>query len=174
MELAALILLAFFVFLAILLFKLIHKVVSFVVTLLLLACIFAGALAYVDYRALEKGDFQSLLIFTNDGKITYAAEIKGFDLNSTQELPKAERIRMEMLLNSSDYDSMLGENNQKLIIVSEEGYGEDYTEIAPSFKAETIRQMVLGLRQGKIIVYPESLFFRVIKKAPAFVVSKLS
>jgi hypothetical protein len=87
MELAALILLAFFVFLAILLFKLIHKVVSFVVTLLLLACIFAGALAYVDYRALEKGDFRRPSSSRTTQENLHGRNISGID-RSAPELPK--------------------------------------------------------------------------------------
>jgi len=173
MELATLILLFLFVFIGIVLFKIIHKIVSFVVTLMLIGCIFLGVMVYLDYRNVENNQFSNLILFMNKEKITYAAQTTGFDLGTVKELPRAEKIRLEVLLNNSDLGAVLGDN-QKLVIMYETAYKKDYLELTKLFQNDTLEQIDHGLKDGNLIIYPESLYFKFIRLVPRPLVSRVS
>ena len=173
MSLASLFLIAIFVVLGVLLFKLIHKIASFIVTMLLIGCIFMGALVYLDYRNIQAGNFQSLFLFTSNGKLTYAGQAKGLDFNNASVIPTVEQMRLELLLNNSDLNALMG-GNQKLVLVYEGPYKTEHTALINYFKNDTLLKLNTGMRDGNIIIYPETLYFKFIRRAPAVMLGWVS
>ena len=173
MNLASLFLIGIFVILGILLFKLIHKIASFIVTMLLIGCIFMGALVYLDYRNIQAGNFQSLFLFTSNGKLTYAAQAQGFNLSAASELPNVERMRLELLLNKSDLVALM-EDNQKLVLVYEGPYKMEHTALINFFRNGTLQKLNTGMRDGNVIIYPETLYFKFVRRVPAVMLGRVS
>jgi hypothetical protein len=173
MSLASLFFIALFVIIGILLFKLIHKMASFIVTMLLIGCIFMGAFVYMDYRNIQTGNFETIFLFTSGGKLTYAAQARGFEFGTAGELARVDRMRLEALLNNSDLTALLGDN-QKLVLVYEVPYKMERSALIDYFRNDTLQKLNAGMRDGNIIIYPETLYFRFIRKVPAVMVGRVS
>lgn len=173
MDLSSLILIALFVIIGIFLYKLIHKIATFIVTMVMIGCLVFGVLVYLDYNNITDSSGSELFVFMGEGKVHYAAEVEGFNLNTSQELSKAERIRLEGQLASSDLEPLLN-TSTRIVLVNDSAYEESYAELVKQFKQDTPYNVALGVRNGTVEVYPNSLYFWFIRRVPARQVQRLS
>ena len=170
MGILEIILIFFAVILGIIIIKIVGKIVKVVLTLLLgvLLIIAAGVfLAGSDYRALkqEYPNSTNLFVFVNNGTITSALKTTGFSLANSSALGKAELGKLQGYYGGSDLESMRG-SYYRLLIVDEAGYGQSHKQIVSLFKDNNLQMVELGVKDGNIEVYPDTLFFRVLKYLP--------
>ena len=170
MTILDIILIFFAIILAVIIIKVVGKIVKVVLTIFLILLLIATASIFIagaDYRSIKQEYVNStnLFVFVNNGTVTSASAATGFSLTNSTEVSKAERARLHGLYDELDFESMR-EDYYRLLIVDEIGYGESHRQIVNLFKENTLKTVELGVKDGNIEVYPNSMFFRVLKYIP--------
>jgi hypothetical protein len=160
----------FAVIIGIIIIKVVGKIIKIVLTvfLVILLIIAAGVfLAGSDYRALKQdyANSTNLFVFVNNGTVTSALRATGFSLANSSTVSKAERVRLQDWYGKSDFESMRADY-YRLLIVDEVGYDESHTQIVNLFKENNLKVVELGVKDGNIVVYPNTMFFRILKYVP--------
>ncbi len=170
MGLLEIIFLFFAIILGIFIIKVISRITRVLLTILLviLLVIAAGVvMAGFDYRQLksEYANSTNLFVFVNNGTLTSALKTTGFSLANSSSLGSSQLSELRDYYNGSDYDSMLGDY-YRMLLIDEVGYGESHTQIANLFDENTLKTVELGVKDGYIEVYPNTMFFRIIQYIP--------
>jgi hypothetical protein len=160
---------------ALLFFRIIIRIVDVVLVILALLAVgllVMGILAYADLSDLQANypSKDSMFIFLNNNRITYATVAKGFDLTHPKDLTVLQTSDMQSKLDKNDLVSMQG-SYYKIVFVDEVSMAKPRVEGIRQFNSTSLRPVIAGVKGGWAVIYPDSMFFQFVKYTPGFLLN---
>jgi hypothetical protein len=171
----------------ILIFKFISSLVKAVVfAFLLLIIIFSviGLLVYLDAKDIQSNFSSSnkTILLVDNNKIILGFKIVDFADNQTMEQITGEKlVNYSEFYAKKDYKSIKGDS-YKLMIFNESLFNFSAkpslkafsNSLSSSIKNEGIVFLIKGLKAKEIIIYPETITFKIIKYIPISLIEKVA
>jgi hypothetical protein len=161
------------VFLFVLL-KVVGRILKGLAAIVLIIIVFSGIIFFVvnsDYQSVKEQypDSKNLFVFVNGEAITYAVNTTGFSLVNATDISNSQKGKLQQYLADGDLGAA-SQGYYKLIVISQNQYNKTYQELAPDFQQNSLKEVCLGLHDGYIVIWPESIFFKAVQFMPGFII----
>ena len=171
-----------FLILFILFFKIMKRLLALVAVLIffiIISTLVVGYIVYTDMQVIDSNFANStnLYLFEEQGEIKYGFLAKGFGLVDKEMLTEYEIGDLQEYYAVGDLDNLVG-NYYKLILFKKEEYeNKNQTELHEYFDDQFLQNgpalIFKGVRDGDVLIYPETPFFKVAKFMPSFIADRM-